>query len=437
MADRPLPPSVLVANLSAPEINRLGIELERRGVLGRYVRPYANKGRPWERAIEGVPGIGRIYARTLGRRAPPPGLPLERVVEAGIAQDFFAAALGRLPIFPRARRESVAQSLIFEAERAVARAAGRLAPEADVVVASYGTARFAFEVMRRSGGRAVLSYPIAHNRFQARMYAEEAALAPEFAAALPRTELLPREYSERLDVECALADRILVGSGFVRDSFIEMGYDAARVAVVPYGVDTARFVPRDTPRTDRTFRALFVGQIGQRKGISYLLKGYEQFRRADTELHIVGSYVSGHEVYRRFMPLYRHTPHVPHYELPALFHEADVFVFPSLIEGMPLVILEAMACGVPVITTRQGPADIVRDGIDGFFVPIRDAEAITMRLEQLYRDPLLRHQMGRDARERALQFTWDRYARRAADVALNVANQPVTFDGVKSDPNYA
>lgn len=436
MPDRS-PPSVLVANLSAPEINRLGVELERRGVLRRYVRPYANKGRPWERAIERVPGIGRVYARTLGRRAPPAGLPLDRVVEAGIAQDFLAAAIGRLSILPPARRQSVSYSLIFEAERAVARAAGRLAAGTDVVVASYGTARFAFEAMRRSGGHAVLSYPIAHNRYQARMYEEEAALAPEFAAALPRTDLLPREYSERLDVECALADRILVGSGFVRDSFVEMGYDPAKIAVVPYGVDTTRFVPRTRARTDQSFRALFVGQIGQRKGISYLLKAYEQFRRPNTELHIVGSYVSGHEVYRRFVPLYRHTPNVPQSELPALFHEADVFVFPSLIEGMPLVILEAMACGVPVITTRQGPADIVRDGIDGFFVPIRDAEAIAMRLEQLHRDPQLRHQMSRSARNRALQFTWDRYARRAADVVLDVENQAVTLDGVQSGPNDA
>jgi glycosyltransferase involved in cell wall biosynthesis len=427
----------MVANLSAPEINRLGVELERRGVLRRYVRPYANKGRRWERALERVPGIGRIYARTLGRRSPPAGLPLDRVIEAGIAQDVLAAAIGRLPIFPPARRQSISQSLIFAAEREVARAAGRLTAGADVVVASYGTGRFAFEAMQRSGGRAVLSYPIAHNRYQARMYEEEAALAPEFAAALPRTDLLPDEYSERLDVECALADCILVGSGFVRDSFIEMGYDAAKIAVVPYGVDTTRFVPRNTPRRDRSFRALFVGQIGQRKGISYLMKGYEQFRRPGTELHVVGSYVCGQDVYRRFTGLYRHTPNVPQSELRALFQAADVFVLPSLIEGMPLVVLEAMACGLPVITTRHGPADIVRDGIDGFFVPIRDAEAIATRLEQLYRDPALRGQLGRNARERALQFTWDRYARQAADVVLSFANQTLTFDSVQSDPNYA
>jgi glycosyltransferase involved in cell wall biosynthesis len=290
------------------------------------------------------------------------------------------------------------------------------------VVASYGTGRYAFEAVRRAGGRAVLSYPIAHNRYQAKLYAEEAEHAPGFAAALPRQDLLPPEYSERLEVECEMADRIIVGSSFVRQSFVELGYNPEKIAITPYGVDTERFSPRAAPRNDGVFRALFVGQIGQRKGMSYLLDGYRRFQgaraRADAELHVVGTFVAGHEVYAEYSDVFRHTPHVPQKDLPALYRDADVFVFPSLIEGMPLVVLEAMACGLPVITTTHGPADIVRDGIDGFFVPIRDPEAIAARLDQLYRDPALREQMGRNAREQALRHTWDTYAQRAADVVL-------------------
>lgn len=410
--------SVLVANLGAPEINRLGVELERRGVLRQYVRPYVNKRRAWERLLERAPGVGGLYGRTLGRRTPPPGLPLEKVIEAGVRQDFLAALVGRWPLASHAWRRARAQQLTFAAERAVAELAGRHTRQVDRVVASYGTGRYAFEAIKRAGGRAVLSYPIAHNTFQARLYAEEAERAPEFAAALPRLAALPAEYSERLDIECALADRILVGSSFVRDSFLSLGFDPGKLAVTPYGVDTERFAPPATPRRSATFRVLFVGQIGQRKGMSYLLEAYRLFRRPDSELHIVGSYVPGHEVYRGYADLYRHTPHVPQAALPALLHEADVFVFPSLVEGMPLVVLEAMASGLPVIATPNGPGDIVRDGIDGFLVPIRDPQAIAARLEQLYADPALRESMGRQAREQALRHTWDHYARGAADVAL-------------------
>lgn len=408
----------MVCNLSAPEINRLGVELARRGVLHKYVRPYANMQRWWERSLAHAPGVGKLYERTLGRRTPPPGLPLDKVIEAGVAEDFAAAGVGRLPFFAPDWRRRKTHELIFAAEREVARKAGRLADGAGVVVASYGTGRYAFEAVHRAGGRAVLSYPIAHNRYQKQLYAEEAEHAPEFAAALPRMEWLPQDYSDRLEQECETADRIIVGSSFVRQSFADVGYDASRIVVTPYGVDTERFTPRETPRRDGVFRALFVGQIGQRKGMSYLLRGYELFRRPDTDLHIVGSYSPGHEVYARFQGSYRHTPHVPQKDLPSLYREADVFVFPSLIEGMPLVVLEAMACGVPVITTTHGPGDIVRDGVDGFFVPIRDSEAIAARLEQLYRDPTLREQMGRNAREQALRHTWQHYVERAADAVL-------------------
>ena len=418
-------PAVLTVNLASPEIDRLTVALERRGVLQRYVHPYMNKGRWWERRIERTPGIGSLYRRTLGRRVPPAGLPVGKVLEAGVLPDFGGALIGRLPLTSPEWRKRQAHALIFAAERAVARTAGRFAGEADIVVASYGTARYAFEAVHRRGGLAVLNYPIAHNGFQARFYAEEAQLQPRYAAALPKMEQLPQEYSEQLDAECALADCILVGSSFVRRAFIEMGYDERKIAVAPYGVDTELFTPGQTPRQDGVFRALFVGQIGQRKGMSYLFEAYRAFRRTDSELHIVGSHFAGSEVYRPFCDLYRHTPNVARRQLPAIYQEADVFVFPTLIEGMPLVVLEAMACGIPVITTSHGPGDIVRDGLDGFIVPIRDANAISARLEQLYRDPALREQMGRNAREQAARHTWEAYTDRATQIVLGRQPAPV------------
>src|SRR5262249_30785079 len=175
--------------------------------------------------------------------------PPYKVVEAGVAQDFGAALAGRLPL-ARTWRHRASHELRLSAERAVARKASVLAKEADVVVASCGTGRDAFAGRRRSGGRTVLSYPIAHNRYQQRFYAEEAEHAPAFAAALPRLQDLPAEYFERLDAECELADRILVGSGFVLRSFVETGYDPAKIVVTPYGVDTDRFRPRAAPRAD-------------------------------------------------------------------------------------------------------------------------------------------------------------------------------------------
>ena len=83
------------------------------------------------------------------------------------------------------------------------------------------------------------------------------------------------------------------------------------------------------------------------------------------------------------------------------------FVFPSLFEGLALVTGEAISQGLPVITTpNSGGTDILRDGVDGFIVPIRDPEAITQRLLELHEDRALLKQMSDSARERAAQLDW-------------------------------
>jgi glycosyltransferase involved in cell wall biosynthesis len=87
-----------------------------------------------------------------------------------------------------------------------------------------------------------------------------------------------------------------------------------------------------------------------------------------------------------------------------------VFVFPSLFEGFGLVLLEALAMGLPVITTAHtaGP-DLIHEGVEGFIVPIRDSTAIAERLELLHREPARLAEMSRQARLRASEFSWGNY----------------------------
>jgi glycosyltransferase involved in cell wall biosynthesis len=90
---------------------------------------------------------------------------------------------------------------------------------------------------------------------------------------------------------------------------------------------------------------------------------------------------------------------------------ADVFLLPSICEGSATVCYEALAAGVPVITTENA-GSVVRDGVDGFIVPIRDAEAVVERLEMLYRDRELLESMSRGAFARAREFTVEKYGER-------------------------
>jgi len=108
-------------------------------------------------------------------------------------------------------------------------------------------------------------------------------------------------------------------------------------------------------------------------------------------------------------------PNVPHAEVQRLFQSADLFVYPSLHEGSALAIFEAMASGLPVITTENA-GSMMRDGIDGYLVPLRDPDAIAQRIVELYRDPARRRALAMNARQRAEQFTWGHYRERLGSV---------------------
>jgi glycosyltransferase involved in cell wall biosynthesis len=291
------------------------------------------------------------------------------------------------------------------------------------VIAYHGFALESFRSAREA--KRVLNYPTAHHRQQRKILNEELLLEPDFAKTwLPFDEGWPSEYEAELDEEIELADAILVGSSYARDSFVAEGVPPSKLWVVPYGVDLNTFSRRRAHRSDDEFRIVFAGQLIQRKGVSYLLRAYEKFRQADTRLTLIGSYVAGDEPFRPYQGDFQHIPHLTRPALAEAYNNSDVFVFPTLLEGMGLVVLEAMACGLPVIVTANGPGDIVRDGIDGYVVDARDIDAIVDRLRRLYADPEARRKMGENARQRAMEFGWDAYARKVLGFLRNAGVVP-------------
>lgn len=160
---------------------------------------------------------------------------------------------------------------------------------------------------------------------------------------------------------------------------------------------------------------LFVGSLGQRKGLSYLFDACRQVRSAVT-LTVIGRKPDEPcAALDRELRAVRWIPSCPHPQILAEMAAHDVFVFPSLFEGFGLVLLEALAMGLPVITTPHtaGP-DLIRDGVEGYIVPIRDSAAIAGRLERLHRDPGLLAGMSQRARQRAREYSWENYEKTLA-----------------------
>lgn len=420
----PHAPRTLVVNFNSPELSQLAVALAAAGTLDAYVRPYANKGRAWERALAALPMAGAAYNTTFGRRRITDPRLAGLTYEAGVLPDLLAATIGRLPGVSIATRHRWTTTLYKSVRESVARAACRHVSGIDCVVAYEGFALPAFDAIRQRGaGTAVLNYPVSHHRQRRQARLEENEREPLFASTWPDFDDWPPGHEERLDTEIERADAILLGSTFAADTFVAEGIDRRKVHVIPYGVDLQTFTPGKVRRAGRSFKVIYAGQLTQRKGIAYLLRGYRKFARSDTRLTMVGSLVGGDEPLRPYASHFQHVAHQTRPALAEMYRNSDVFVLPTLVEGMGLVVLEAMACGLPVIVTANGPGDLVRDGIEGFVVPTRNEEAICDRLERLYRDPELRVEMGRRAIRRAQEFSWLAYTSKVQGLLASLAPQ--------------
>ncbi|MES2695342.1 MAG: glycosyltransferase family 4 protein [Verrucomicrobiota bacterium] len=277
-------------------------------------------------------------------------------------------------------------------------------------------AETSFRVARELGKKTIYDQPIGYWRAARRLLEEEAGLQPEWASTLSGNRDSERK-NARKDAELSLADIVVVASSFTKRT-LEASGRALEVAVIPYGAPIASVAhaPR-LRKKGEPLRALFVGSLGQRKGLSYLFDAQRQLG-AGVELTVIGRRPPAScPALERELARVRYIETCPHREILEEMSRHDVFIFPSLFEGFGLVLLEAMAMGLPIVATPHTAApDLITDGAEGFIVPIRSSEAIVSRLETLRASPEQCTEMGRRATLRAQTFTWQHYEEELATV---------------------
>jgi len=214
---------------------------------------------------------------------------------------------------------------------------------------------------------------------------------------------------------------VFLANGFPECVAMNSGIPAARIHVIPYGTDFHRFSP--APGGNRwqsgPLRLLFVGK-GQRKGIKYLLDAVDRLPAGKVELTMCGRVEEPGLLRNR-----RQSIHVRGFvsdeELVNTYRAAHVFVLPSLAEGFGHVLLEAMACGLPIIgTTHTATPDLIADGQEGFIIEPADTDAVASRIDYFLRNPSRVQSMGDAARSRAENFTWSRFRAEVAEVVTKL-----------------
>jgi len=178
----------------------------------------------------------------------------------------------------------------------------------------------------------------------------------------------------------------------------------------PPGVDTGVFRPAGDRCIERDPYIFCVGRLSDpRKNISLLGRAFVALAdKGDrrTRLVLAGKTQPPAEFwslidYAGLRSRVTYLPGVTESELVQLYQQAAVFALPSNEEGLGIVVLEAMACGVPAVSTRSGgPEGIIREGIDGYLVPLNELEGLARHLDQLLTDVVLNRQLGHAARQR-------------------------------------
>ena len=211
-------------------------------------------------------------------------------------------------------------------------------------------------------------------------------------------------------------DTVFVNSEEYRQSWIQRGFDPAKLKILPRGLDTELFHPaRREPAFFEKFgacngevRLLYVGRISREKDLDLLAAAYRRLRHEDLPVQL---FIVGHgpysEAFAKSLPEAIFTGYLTGDELATAYASADIFVFPSTTDTFGNVILEAQACGVPVVVSDSGgPKELVEDKTNGLITKSHDVEDFACAIRALVTNPALRERMGKSARSSVIDRSW-------------------------------
>ena len=383
-------PKVLLAHPGIQHAPRLAEALEREGLLARFWTGWAKAGAGTGKRQVAIPDEKlrtRPWVEWMALVMNRAGLPGERVWHA---------------------RNAIFQKMIPDSEiRSV-----------DVVVGFDTASWILAERAKACGKRFILEQSIGH----------PGSRAAELKKIGCSREVWPEAFQVRLGMvasaerkEHELADRIVVASSFARRTLVEQGVPEAKVKVLPYGV-SEEFLAQGRKKKGRVpgspLRFLCLGHLSARKGLRQLLEAWSGLGHGKGELVLMGGGEQGEWRSLAGAGVIFRGPG-SRGEVLAEMARCDVLVFPSLFEGFGLVILEAMAAGMPVIASRNtGGPDVIKEEKEGFIVPAGSVEVLREKMGWLIQNPSQAVEMGRKAHARASQFTWETYGQRYREEIL-------------------
>lgn len=267
-----------------------------------------------------------------------------------------------------------------------------------------------FQVAKQHGIYCLYDLPIGYWRSMRGLLSIEKNKKPEWASTIIGF-LDSANKLQRKEEELRLADHIFVASNFTKETLINYcPFPLNGIDVIPYGFPTINRNRTYMPFNGRKIKALFIGELSQRKGLSYLFESIQGLEE-HIELTVIGKgNINGCPVLKEALKKVNYIPSLPHDEVLRCMAEHDVFIFPSLFEGFGLVITEAMSQGTPVITTERTCApDLITHDKDGWIVKAGETAPIRELLEKFIQHPEILQTVGKEAMKTASKRPWNCY----------------------------
>lgn len=283
----------------------------------------------------------------------------------------------------------------------------QLEDDLDAVYTYEDCARRTFNAAKMRNAATVYELPLGYYGGVAREIQRAGRERPQFSHEVTGE---PEWKQRRKDAELELADIVIVPCAWAAASLEHSKVKGRKITIkIPYGTP-AEEVTAKSKQVDGPFTVLFAGQVGLRKGVPHLLEAWKRLALKDAQLWLAGSMGLDDEYLKGTSNSFEYLGRLPRVRLFEAMRRADLLVFPSLAEGFGLVIGEAMASGIPVLTTRNtGGVELITDGCNGWLIGAHDSQALAERIEWAsgHRDEVF--EMGRKARLRAQDWTWSHY----------------------------
>ena len=209
-----------------------------------------------------------------------------------------------------------------------------------------------------------------------------------------------------------MADKIICYTETEKQELVELDIESQKIAVIHNGIDTDLFIPDEMSTSDKK-QLLWIGRFANGKGVDYLIDAFKLLKseNPDITLIMVGRGPEKERIRNKIRNLGLDTSitmkdFIPNSDIVQLYQSSSIFILPSLEEGVPRTILEAMSCGIPIVCSKLPQlVDIVNNC--GFLIPTKDSMAIADKVSEIITDTTQAKQLGKNGRENVVtNYSW-------------------------------